>query len=108
MGIDHKAMGQRIKLRRKQCGLTQEQLAEKLEVTVGYVSQIERGITRANLDMLAQIAESLHCEISFLLCGTSTHQEDYLSPDISGRWKQLDPKQRRIVLDLIDSLMVNE
>lgn len=107
MGIDHKAIGQRIKSQRKKCGWTQDQLAESVGVTVGYISQIERGITRANLDMLSQIADVLDCEITYLLCGTSSGQRDYLSPDVSQRWIQLNPTQRRITLDLIDSLLRN-
>ena len=108
MGIDHKALGQRIKLKRRQCGLTQERLAEKLEVTVGYVSQIERGITKANLDMLSQIADALHCETAFLLCGTETAREDYLTSDVAARWERLEPKQRRVVLALMDALSAND
>ena len=43
MSIDYKIIGKRIKERRKICQITQETLAEKLGVSVGYISQIERG-----------------------------------------------------------------
>ena len=42
MVIDYKIIGQRIKNARKAIGMTQEVLAEKADVTVGYISQIER------------------------------------------------------------------
>ena len=47
MHVDYKLIGGRIKERRKARGMTQEQLAEALSVTVGYVSQMERGVTRS-------------------------------------------------------------
>ena len=59
MAIDYVSLGKRIQARRKICNFTQENLAEKISVTVGYISQIERGITKVNLDTLSKIAESL-------------------------------------------------
>ena len=38
-----KRVGKRIKQRREQLGLTQEQFAEKLGVATNYISTIERG-----------------------------------------------------------------
>mgnify|MGYP003307919335 CR=1 FL=1 len=49
-------IGKRIKELRKEAGLTQEKLAEELSVTVGYVSQIEGGRVKINLEMLGKIA----------------------------------------------------
>lgn len=40
MAVDYKLIGQRIKEHRKQKKMTQEVLAEKSDVTVGYISQI--------------------------------------------------------------------
>ena len=59
MHIDYKLIGERIKKIRKACGLTQEILAEKLNVSIGYISQVERGITKISLDLLAAISSIL-------------------------------------------------
>ena len=40
MNIDYKLIGQRIKRERKVRGITQEVLAERLNVSIGYVSQV--------------------------------------------------------------------
>ena len=71
MVIDYKIIGKRIKMVRKDNNMTQEVLAEKADVTVGYISQIKRGICKVNLDTLAIIANILNCEVSFLIDGTS-------------------------------------
>ena len=49
--------------------MTQERLAEALSVSVGYISQIERGVTKINLDTLAAVAAHLNCELSELVTG---------------------------------------
>ena len=50
--MDYGAIGQRIKQVRRSRDMTQERLAEALSVSVGYISQIERGVTKINLDWL--------------------------------------------------------
>ena len=52
MLVDYILIGKRIKDYRNKCGFTQGALAEKLDVSVGFISQIERGITKPNLEML--------------------------------------------------------
>ena len=54
MNVDYGAIGQRIKQVRRSRDMTQERLAEALSVSVGYISQIERGVTKINLDTLAE------------------------------------------------------
>jgi len=44
VGINYKILGKNIKYYRKQKNLTQEQMAESLELPVGFISQLERGI----------------------------------------------------------------
>ena len=62
MNVDYGAIGQRIKQVRRSRDMTQERLAEALSVSVGYISQIERGVTKINLDTLAAVAAHLNCE----------------------------------------------
>lgn len=67
MGIDYKALGQNIKFYRKQKNLTQERLAEELDLSVGFISQVERGITRMSLDTLIELCDLLGCSAGDLL-----------------------------------------
>lgn len=48
-----------IKLIRKEEGLTQEQLAEKSELTVKYISHLERGLSFPSAESLDKIASAL-------------------------------------------------
>lgn len=82
MNIDYKILGARIKAERNKKGYTQDKLAEKLDVTVGYVSQIERGITKINLEQLAKISAILECDICVFLTGTVVQSRDYMSVEL--------------------------
>lgn len=43
MELDYRIIGSRIQARRKQKKITQEKMAEALNLSVGFISQIERG-----------------------------------------------------------------
>lgn len=59
MTLNYKIIGSRIKIRRKMKDVTQEQMAEDLNLSVGFISQLERGICKVSLDTLANITEYL-------------------------------------------------
>lgn len=108
MLMDYKLIGSRIQARRKAQKKTQENMAEALLVTVGYISQIERGITKINLDTLAQVADYLSCDVADLVAGASSQTAAYLEPELSGMVRELSPKQRKLLFDLISVIKDND
>lgn len=52
-------IGDRIKSLRKKMGLTQEELADRSELTKGFISQLERNLNSPSVDTLADILEAL-------------------------------------------------
>lgn len=101
MAIDYKFLGDRIKAQRRIKGTTQEHFAEYLNVSVGYISQIERGITKVSLERLIDIADYLGCEISFLLEGTNAKEERYLTFEFSELFYQLSISEKRTLILLL-------
>ena len=57
--IDYEQIGNNIKIARRNLNYTMEQLAEKLDISIGFLSRIERGATKISLDRLVQISEIL-------------------------------------------------
>lgn len=100
MGVDFFALGQRIQRRRKSLGRTQENLAEAISVTTGYISQIERGITKINLETLSGIAEYLGCDIAAFLSDTATMSGSYLSGELEECAGRLSPQNRRTLIEI--------
>ncbi|MGM0816005.1 MAG: helix-turn-helix domain-containing protein [Bacillota bacterium] len=62
-------LGKRITSLRKQAGLTQEELAKKLNVTRSALSQYELGTRDPNYDLLIKIANFFDVTTDYLLTG---------------------------------------
>ncbi len=62
-------IGQHIAYYRKKTGMTQEQLAEKMEVTAQAVSKWENGLTCPDLDSVAKLADFLGVTVEQLIRG---------------------------------------
>lgn len=65
--IDYAAIGRRIRSARKKAKLTQEQLAEKIDVTPQHVSAIETGKTKLSLPALIRISKAVNVSLDFLV-----------------------------------------
>lgn len=105
MAVDFNLIGERIKQKRKQTGLTQEQLAEKLDVTVGYISQCERGISKINLEKLSEVADILKCDLSCFVGGSAIGCEGYLTEEYTKKYEQLTPRQKKQIIGFIDIML---
>lgn len=101
MNIDYKLIGERIKKARKSNGITQDVLAEKLNVSVGYVSQVERGITKISLDLLGAISSILECDIAGLITESATNSSEYMESELQSEIRKLDGKKKKYILEII-------
>ena len=57
-------IGERIRELRNQNGLTQEELADRTELTKGFISQLERGLSSASVATLSDIVTCLGTNLS--------------------------------------------
>lgn len=64
-------VGERIRARREELGLTQAQLADELGVSHQHVSGIESGASAPSLDLLVRVARRLGETTDHLLTGES-------------------------------------
>ena len=108
MAVDYFSLGQRIQARRKSLHRTQEQLSEEISVTVGYISQIERGITKVNLETLSKIADCLECDIADFLKGMSHGSAGYLTDDLQAVFVKLSPSNKKALLGISQVLLQNQ
>lgn len=61
--------GKRIQQLRKENGLTQEQLAEKINIGVRHLQKIESGERGGSVDTLVDVALFFHVSLDFLILG---------------------------------------
>lgn len=69
MTFNKELIGIRIMQRRKACGLTQEQLAEKIGLSKNHLSSIERGIYTPTVPLLFNLCEALGETPDYYLIG---------------------------------------
>lgn len=68
-------IGSKIAQLRKANNLTQEQLAEKLDISIKHCSAVERGLSCLSLEKLIEISEIFDTSLDFLLKNSSNKKE---------------------------------
>lgn len=79
------SIGSRIAKSRKEHGLTQEQFAEKLDISIKHCSSVERGLSRLSLEKLIEVSKLFDVSLDYLIKGESTISycaEHYASTDL--------------------------
>lgn len=66
---DIKESGKRIKELRQQKGLTQEELAERLNISYSMVGKIEIGYTGISIDLLIQLVVLFEVSMEYIILG---------------------------------------
>ena len=97
-----RTLGERIRQLREQAGLTQEQLAEKVDLHGSYVGLIERGKKTPSLYTLHKFADSFNLAISDLLVAERTWDDKNMERKrimqiLEGRSEQDLEKVRRVI-----------
>ena len=97
MSMDFKRGGQAIQRIRKECGMTQEDLADKSGITSNTVSRIERGLLIPALPTLIDICNALGTGADSILAA-------YITADTPIRWSLLAQKLNGLDADKQDKI----
>lgn len=99
--MDYYAIGQRIRMYRKACNLSQEQLSEVVDISITHMSHIETGNTKLNLPVIKKIADALEVHIDDLIYEKEKQSKIDISEDIITVLNTCSKKQLCIILELI-------
>ena len=99
-------IGERIKQRREELGLTQEQFAEQLGLTTNYISTIERGASFPRYDKLVAIINGLKTSADSIFCDVIEHTTEYRATWLSEKIAGLPPEEQQRILEIIELLIV--
>jgi transcriptional regulator with XRE-family HTH domain len=105
LSFDYGIIGKRIKASREEKGLTQESLAEKLDVSNAYISKIERGKTSISLDRLSELCEVLEESTEYILTGADSSSDDYLRNEIIIMLEDCSPAKIKLIAQVIKSII---
>ena len=65
--VNYEALGKRLKAKRRAAKLSQDQLAKKVQISVSYYGNIERGQRIPSIDTLVALANVLETSVDYLL-----------------------------------------
>lgn len=104
MELDYKAIGKRIKIARIKADLTQEMLAEKIELSPTHLSNIETGTTRVSLATIVSIANGLNITVDDILCDNVVKARVQFEEDIAEILDDCDEYEIRMIKDMAAAL----
>ena len=104
MELDYKAIGKRIKIARIKADLTQERLAEMVEISPTHMSNIETGTTRVSLTAIVSLANALSVTVDDLFCDSVVKSKVQFEKDIAGILADCDEYEIRMVKDMAQAL----
>lgn len=99
--LNQKAIGQRIKKAREKTHLTQEQLAELVDLSPMHISVIERGAKPPKLETLVNIANALGVSADTLLQDVINNRTKAVSSEAADLLGQLSAEEQRRVLSAL-------
>ncbi len=92
------SLGQRIRNRRRELKLTQQQLAKALDLTSQHISAIERDKRAPSLASLAKMAEELGVSVDYLIAGRESIITDTIPAIKADNRLKLEVKKALITL----------
>ncbi len=102
--MDLTVIGNRIKAARERAHLTQEQLAEMVDISPTHMSVIERGVKTPKLDTFVRIANALGVSADALLQDVVDHASESVTSELSAAVGRLPKKDQIRILNAIRAL----
>lgn len=108
MALDYSIIGSRIRKARLEKNITQEELAEKIDVSVAFISRIERGTSHINLKRLSQLCNILDIKEGVILNGTNIESTNYLSQEFNDLLLSCSKDTQKLIYDIAKIIIANE
>lgn len=99
--INYNEIGKRIAYFRRKNNLTQQKLADKMDLSVSFIGQIERGITQVSLERLYEISEILNVDIVMLLSPDLANNKELIGIQISEIIKDWSVEQINFLVTML-------
>lgn len=105
--MDAQKVGKRIQEVRKSRGLTQAELAQMLDLSTKYISNVECGFKTPKLNTFVSIANALQCDADMLLSDVLDVTTGQESSNISKALLALPIEEQRRILHILE-VMIEE
>ncbi|MCR5726430.1 MAG: helix-turn-helix domain-containing protein [Lachnospiraceae bacterium] len=105
--LDYAAIGGRIRIQRKNLGISQATLAEKIGISTTHMSHIETGSTKLSLATFVHIAETLNVSADTLLFPENAKDTGIVIAGIVRSLYFCSPKELSIISDIVRSVITS-
>ena len=105
--MERAALGKRIRESRISKGYTQQDLADRAEIGVVYISEIERGIKMPSLNIFIKIIDALDVSADYVLRDELPSGKEYICSEIAEKLLVLTPNQRKTASDILNAYINN-
>lgn len=103
--MEKTALGKRIRESRIKKGYTQQELADRAEIGVVYLSEIERGIKMPSLNIFIKIIDALDVSADYVLRDELPSGKEYICSEITEKLLALTPSQRKTATNILNAYL---
>lgn len=105
--MDYKSIGRNIRKCREAQGIKRERLAEMTDLSVSYVSAIERGEKLPKLDTFIRIANALQVSSDALLVDVLSVGNTIVASEVSDKLARLSPSEQRRIMNVLNTMIAD-
>lgn len=105
MNINYEKLGSRIRTARMHKNLTQEELAEKVDVSNNYISNIELNRSKPSLATLIKICNVLEITPDYVLADSVHSSNEYIKDEIAKMLRKCSPASIRLIEKVIAAIL---
>lgn len=103
--MEYLLLGKRIREERRKQDLTQEQLAEGVNITQPHIGQLERGESGISIDTLISISNRLGVTVDYLLSDYLEHEDEYLRQTWLRLTKNRSGKEQEMIINVVRAIV---
>jgi transcriptional regulator with XRE-family HTH domain len=104
--MDYTLIGERIRKSRKEIKMTQEEFAEAIGVSVGYINQVETGRKCFNLKRFNEIVSIFDKPLSYFIEGTDTPEQSTIK-EITDLLYNVDEEKLNMIKKVVVAMVEN-
>ncbi len=105
---DFAEIGDRIRKRRLELHLTQENVAKAIEVNVSHVSNIENNKVKVSLTLFAKICQVLHTSMDYIVFDSMPNAETSMERELLINTRSLSEDRQDLLLDISRTMCERE
>jgi len=104
---EYKMIGKVVKEVRRKKNITQEQLADRTELSISHIRNIESGNTKIGLDAVIKIANELDTSVDIILQGSLKNKRKVLDYVLVSKFADYDDRTVKALIEMAEVVKAN-